>query len=170
MGKITNWEVSTKEIITATVEEAMKTNRKNGFGFLFIKCEDILQVLTFPPRLTKIENGNNRSRININIITLDSISRPHFYRILPRASAALRKILHDPQINATAMDFELFQSVGQQTFDNLRPFFSGEIKSELCNNLFLINLNLGSRDGAVVTALASYQCGTDLIPNRSICG
>ena len=31
------------------------------------------------------------------------------------------------------MDFELFQSVGQQTFDNLRPFFSGVMKGELCN-------------------------------------
>ena len=32
------------------------------------------------------------------------------------------------------MDFELFQSVGQQTFDNLRPFFSGVMIGKLCNN------------------------------------
>ena len=133
MGKITNWKVSPKETITAAVKEAVKTNRKNGFGFLFIKCGDILQVLTFPPKLKKIQDGVNRSSININIIMLDSISRPHFYRILPRASAALRKILHDPNIKATAMDFELFQSVGQQTFDNLRPFFSGVMEGEFCN-------------------------------------
>ena len=64
---------------------------------------------------------------------LDSISRPHFYRTLPRATEALRKILQDPSIKATAMDFELLQSVGQQTFDNLRPFFSGVMKGELFN-------------------------------------
>ena len=31
------------------------------------------------------------------------------------------------------MDFELFQSVGQHTFDNLRPFFSGVMIGELCS-------------------------------------
>ena len=143
VGKITDWKASTKETITAAVQEAEKTNRKNGFGFLFIKCGDILQALTFPPKLEKIQNDSDRISININIITLDSISRPHFYRILPRASTALRKILHDPNIKASVMDFELFQSVGQQTFDNLRPFFSGVMKGEVCNkeiSRFWVNL------------------------------
>ena len=121
------------------MKEAVKTNRKNGFGFLFIKCGDIFQVLSFPPKLEKNQDGGNRSTININIITLDSISRPHFYRILPRASTALRKILLDPNIKATAMDFELFQSVGQHTFDNLRPFFSGVMIGELCSKEMIIS-------------------------------
>ena len=115
------------------MEEAVKTNRKNGFGFLFIKCGDILQALTFPPVLKKVQDGNNRSSININVIMLDSISRPHFYRMLPRATGALGKILRNSNIKATAMDFELLQSVGQNTFDSLRPFFSGVMKGELCN-------------------------------------
>ena len=175
VGKITNWEASTTGTITATVEEAVKTNRRNGFGFLFIKCGDILQALTFPPKLKKIQDGGIRSNININIITLDSISRPHFYRILPKTSAALRKVLHDPNIDATAMDFELFQSVGQQTFDNLRPFFSGVMKGELCNKEMnqpavcrMIYLIVGSRDGAVVRVLTSHQCGPVSIPARCL--
>ncbi|XP_078343835.1 uncharacterized protein LOC144629491 [Oculina patagonica] len=61
---------------------------------------------------------------------LDSISRPHFYRILPRAVEALRKIVQDPNIKGTALDFELVQSIGQQTFENLRPFFSGVLKDD----------------------------------------
>jgi len=133
VGKVTDWRPLPKETMTATVEEAVKRNRKNGFGFLFIKCGDIFQALIFPPMLQKVQDGGNRSNININVIMLDSISRPHFYRILPRASGALRKILQDPNIKATAMDFELLQSVGQQTFDNLRPFFSGVMKGELCD-------------------------------------
>ncbi len=132
MGKITEWTPSPKETITATVQEAVITNRKNGFGFLFIRCGVILQALTFPPMLKKVEDGGNRNGINVNAIMLDSISRPHFYRILPRAVDALRKIFWDRNIKATAMDFELFQSVGQQTFDNLRPFFSGVMKGKLC--------------------------------------
>jgi len=133
VGKVTDWRPSPKENMTVAVEEAFKRNRKNGFGFLFIKCGDIFQALLFPPILKKIQDGGNRSSININVIMLDSISRPHFYRILPRASGALRKILHNPSIKATVMDFELLQSVGQHTFDNLRPFFSGVIRGERCS-------------------------------------
>ncbi len=133
MGKITEWTPLPKEAITATVEQAVDTNRKNGFGFLFIRCGYILQALTFPPMLKKAENGSNRNSINVNVIMLDSISRPHFYRILPKAVEALRKISWDRNVKATAMDFELFHSVGQQTFDNLRPFFSGVMKGKLCN-------------------------------------
>ena len=131
MGKISEWMPLSKENIIITVQKAVERNRKNGFGFLFIRCGDILQVLTFPPMLQKVEAGGNRKNINVNVISLDSISRPHFYRILPRAVEALRKISNDPNIMATALDFELFQSVGQQTFDNLRPFFSGVIKGKL---------------------------------------
>ena len=42
----------------------------------------------------------------------------------------LRRIAQDPDVKATALDFELLQSVGQQTFDNMRPFFSGVIKGK----------------------------------------
>ena len=44
--------------------------------------------------------------------------------------AVLRAISQDPDIKATALDFELFQSVGQHSFDNLRPLFSGVIKGK----------------------------------------
>lgn len=133
MGKITEWTPLPNETITATVQEAVNTNRKNGFGFLFIRCGHILQALTFPPMLKNLESGGNRTGINVNVVMLDSISRPHFYRILPRAVEALQKISWDRNIRANVMDFELFQSVGQQTFDNLRPFFSGVMKGKFCN-------------------------------------
>ena len=87
-------------------------------------------MLSFPPTFKKVEDGKSRSAININVIMLDSISRPHFYRSLPRAVKAFRTITEDPNIKATALDFELDQSIGQQTFENLRPFFSGVLKGE----------------------------------------
>ena len=68
---------------------------------------------------------------------LDSISRPHFYRILQRAAESLRKIVQDPNVKATVLDFELVQSIGQQTFENLRPFFSGVLKGELTAVFFV---------------------------------
>ena len=130
MGKVTDWIPTSKVTITGTVQEAVKTNQKNGFGFLYIKCGNILQSLIFPPILKKVENDSERNNINVNVVVLDSVARPHFYRILPRSVAVLRRIAQDPDIKATALDFELFQSVGQQSFDNLRPFFSGVIKGK----------------------------------------
>ena len=132
MGKVTDWIPTSKETITGTVQEAVKTNQKNGFGFLYIKCGDILQSLIFPPILKKVQNEGERDNINVNVVVLDSVARPHFYRILPRSVGVLRRIAQDPNIKATALDFELFQSVGQQTFDNMRPFFSGVIKGKRC--------------------------------------
>lgn len=114
--------------MTKTVQNAVETNRRNEFGFLFLRCGNLLQVLIFPPMLQKLKDGRDRHNINVNVILLDSISRPHFYRSLPRTVDVLRKISRDPSFKATTLDFELFQSVGQQTFDNLRPFFSGVIQ------------------------------------------
>ena len=130
LGKVTDWLPLLKKNFTVNMQEAVEENRNNGFGFLYIRCGDILQSLIFPPILKREENGNNRSNINVNVIVLDSIARPHFYRILPRSVSALRKIAQDPEIKVTALDFELLQSVGEHTFDNIRPFFSGVIKGK----------------------------------------
>ncbi|PFX29718.1 hypothetical protein AWC38_SpisGene5490 [Stylophora pistillata] len=127
---VDNWKTLPKETITALVREAVKINLERGLSFLFLKCGSIFQVLSFPPVFKKDEIGENIGHINVNIIVLDSISRPHFYRTLPRASQALRKINQDSSIKATALDFELVQSIGQQTFENLRPFFCGVLKDD----------------------------------------
>ena len=135
MGKaVSDWKTLPKNTLTAEVQEAVKTNLEKGFCFLFLRCDylfgSIFQTLTFPPILKKVGDGHHRSGININIVMLDSISRPHFYRVMPRAVETLRKIVQDPNIKATALDFEVVQSIGQQTFENLRPFFSGVLKGK----------------------------------------
>ena len=131
MGKaVSDWKPLPSDTVTAKVQEAVKTNLERGFAFLFLRCGSIFQVLTFPPILKKAEDDKTKGGININVIMLDSISRPHFYRILPRAVESLRKIVQDPNKKATVLDFELVQSIGQQTFENLRPFFSGVLKGE----------------------------------------
>ena len=140
MGKaVSDWKPLPKDTITAKVQEAIATNLERGFSFLFLRCGSNFQALTFPPTFKKVEDGKSKSSINVNVIMLDSISRPHFYRTLPRAVGALRKITEDPNIKASALDFELDQSIGQQTFENLRPFFSGVLKgglSTLCSFRF----------------------------------
>ena len=129
MGKaVTKWKRLSKKQIDRTVRTAVKTNLERGFSFLFLRCGEIFQVLSFPPVLKKVNGGQKRTKINLNVILLDSISRPHFYRILPRAVKALHDISHNAKIQATALDFELLQSIGQQTFENMRPFFCGVVE------------------------------------------
>lgn len=131
MGKsVTNWNTLSKDRLTASVQEAVKTNQERGFDFLFLRCGSNLQVFSFPPIFKKVEDGKTRNNINVNVIMLDSISRPHFYRTMPRVVGAFKKINEDANIKAWALDFELDQSIGQQTFENIRPFFSGVLKGE----------------------------------------
>lgn len=122
LGKIAKWQSATS---TDAVLKIVQSTFRNGFQFCFLQCEKIKQVLWFPPKLKidgKIKVGK---RININILLLDSLSRPHFYRVLPRAVEALREIVYNKSIPATALDFELLQGIGQHTFENIRPIFSG---------------------------------------------
>ena len=131
MGKsVTNWNTLSKDRLAASVQEAVKTNQERGFDFLFLRCGSNLQVFSFPPIFKKVEDGKTRNNINVNVIMLDSISRPHFYRTMPRVVGAFKKINEDANIKARALDFELDQSIGQQTFENIRPFFSGVLKGE----------------------------------------
>ena len=157
MGKaVSDWKTLPKETLTAAVQEAVKTNLERGFSFLFLRCGtkfgSIFQALTFPPTLKKVVDGKSKRSIDINVVMLDSISRPHFYRIMPRAVEALRKIVQDSKIKATALDFELVQSIGQQTFENLRPFFSGVLKGEHSNlySRFLDHAHLKCKKYSVI--------------------
>ncbi|KXJ28227.1 hypothetical protein AC249_AIPGENE5929 [Exaiptasia diaphana] len=108
-------------------------NKRNGFNFCFLKCKSsstrnrfIEQLVMFPPTIPKTSSALDKRLININILLLDSVSRPHFYRSMHKSVQTLRKIVHDPKINATVLDFELFQSMADYTFHNIRVFMSGK--------------------------------------------
>ena len=111
-------------------------NTLRGFNFCFLRCKtgrkkQASQILTFPP-LLDIENSEflpnkkDQNLININIVVLDSVSRAHFYRSLPKTVNTLRNIVYNDSINATALDFELLQSSAPFTFHNIRAFMSGK--------------------------------------------
>lgn len=91
-------------------------------------------ILNLPPYLEKRNNyedtgnGNqNHSRmININMIFVDSVSRHHFYRSLPKTVSVLEKI--NSQENGRkdlVLDFELIQALKSRTFETLQALFSG---------------------------------------------
>ena len=140
VGTVAKWDrIDRSQNMQNIVLRAVNNSLKNGFAYLFLKCGKNLQAVVFPPKLqqSNLRKPPQDERINVNIVVLDSVSRPHFYRVLPMSTRALRTIANDKDIPATALDFELFQSVGQNTFDNMRPMFSGVKggESPLPNNL-----------------------------------
>ncbi|XP_068671385.1 uncharacterized protein [Montipora foliosa] len=111
-------------------------NTLDGFNFCFLRCKAgrkkiISQMLTFPPILETKESeflpgDKDPNLINFNVVVLDSVSRVHFYRSLPKSVNTLRTIVYNDSINATALDFELLQSSAPYTFHNIRAFMSGK--------------------------------------------
>ena len=128
-GIVTDWK-QVEPFSTDTMQDIVDQNTQHGFEFCFMKCGDIFQVLVFPPAVKRNSAVDVWKRINFNFIVLDSTSRPHFYRMLPKSVAALRAIVYDDSVPATALDFEMFQAISQHTFDNIRPLFSGIVKGK----------------------------------------
>ncbi|KAM3936533.1 uncharacterized protein RB166_004916 [Leptodactylus fuscus] len=104
-------------------------------GFCVIQCTNtagvyISQLLILPPVLRtrrKLQSTHsNRSLLNINILLLDSISRHHFYRSLPRTISEFRHLNEKYFTNGHIFDFELFQGIKSRTFESLQVLFGGD--------------------------------------------
>ena len=114
---------------------------EQGYDFLFMRCGTnpwLERVLVFPPKLKRAKDKLSDDKLNINILLLDSISRFHFYRVLPKTVKVMRNIVYDVDIPSTVFDFEMFQSIGQSTFDNIRPLFSGVHTGKVPPSIYVI--------------------------------
>ncbi|XP_031555080.1 uncharacterized protein LOC116291986, partial [Actinia tenebrosa] len=128
-GVIRKWEAITP-FSTAKALEFVTNSRNQGDTFCYIKCAGFVRVIILPPKiLVNTNRVDSTKKVNVNIIVLDSISRPHFYRVMRKSVKALRDIHQNSTIPASALDFELFQSISMHTFENIRPLFSGIIKA-----------------------------------------
>ncbi|XP_068671387.1 uncharacterized protein [Montipora foliosa] len=116
------------------LERYAQTNLvSHDFNFCFLACVHkegsgfIEQLFTFTG-FHKIYEGTSRDTVgfNLNIVVLDSVSRPHFYRALPKTVKALREIVHSNFYNASVFDFEVMQSTAAYTFHNIRALMSGK--------------------------------------------
>ena len=126
-GIVVRWRYSPSRVM---IKEIITRSIKNGFYFVFFKCGGLKQVLKLPHRPKMSPSRKGSKRINVNLILIDSISRPHFYRSMPRSIEALRHVVYNRSIPATVLDFELLQSVSQHTMDNCRPLYSGVTAGE----------------------------------------
>lgn len=117
--------------LEASLPEIVEENSKNGFQFCFLTCRSasrrntIENLLMLPPRIPRKNQASSNSLFNINVMVLDSVSRPHFYRSLPKTVKTLREISYNDSVDSTVLDYELYQSLGPYTFINMKGFFAG---------------------------------------------
>ena len=121
-GKVVHWKYAPTD---KEIEKIIYRSTENGFNFVYFKCGSLKQVLMLPRNIHVSSARKSHRRINVNIVLIDSIARPHFYRSMPRTVKALRDVVYDETVGSTVLDFELLQSVSQHTMDNLRPLYSG---------------------------------------------
>lgn len=110
---------------------------RNKFNFVFVKCFTFVsnkalasQLISFPPRVTtqKSRKPRPKNTINVNIVLLDSVSRSHFYRSLPKTVETLRRLADRPDVAPSRVfDFELFQAVHGHTMHNEHAMFTGQL-------------------------------------------
>lgn len=105
------------------------------FPFAFLRCDEFLnptantQLFVLPPRSVTGDKTQRRSKarpININIILIDSVSIPHFYRSLPQTVKMFKNI--NAKSSTIVLDFELFHTIKARTFETINALFSGELQ------------------------------------------
>ena len=123
----------TSEELEKYLESYANASSAHGFNFCILICVRkettgfIEQLFTFPSLHKFSENTSHDDiNFNLNILVLDSVSRPHFYRSLPKTVETLREIVHFDLYNATVLDFEMLQSTAAYTFHNVRALMSGK--------------------------------------------
>ena len=66
----------------------------------------------------------------MNVLTLDSVSREHFFRQLPNTAREMQAVNQIRSLDDSAaeiLDFEMFQSLAPKTFPNMRALFRLQI-------------------------------------------
>ncbi|CAG5135565.1 unnamed protein product [Candidula unifasciata] len=88
------------------------------------------QLLILPPRIEPFDSdsvASQKNNFSINIMLIDSVSRQHFFRSLPKTVSVLKEVTSLLDSETTVLDFELVQAVRSRTFESLQVIFSGEI-------------------------------------------
>ena len=73
----------------------------------------------------KKNEEKDEQKININLVWLDSLSRRHFYRSLPKTVETMSQINSDSTNKNEVLDFELMQSVHGHTHESLIALIQG---------------------------------------------
>lgn len=125
--------------LQAALKDIIKENIKQKFHFVILRCTSkandtktrISQLVPIDPRLTIRTNASklrDPNLLNVNILLLDSVSRAHFYRSLPKTIELFKQWRNNtPSVPAKVFDFELFQAVEGHTKENTHALFNGKL-------------------------------------------
>uniref|UniRef100_UPI00398E932E uncharacterized protein n=1 Tax=Pristiophorus japonicus TaxID=55135 RepID=UPI00398E932E len=125
---------STVEAMVFINQELLIDWRTYHHGYCFIRClshdgRKMSQLLILPPVLRADANSDkltNEPTLNVNILLLDSVSRHHFYRILPKTINTFINLNTNVFKSGHVFDFELVQGIKSRTFESLQALFAGE--------------------------------------------
>ncbi|XP_059503775.1 uncharacterized protein LOC132205997 [Stegostoma tigrinum] len=126
---------STEEAMLFINQELLLDWRTYHHGYCFIRClghdgRKISQLLILPPVLRTSSNSlkklKNKHALNVNILLLDSVSRHHFYRTLPKTINTFINLNTNVFKTGYVFDFELVQGIKSRTFESLQALFGGE--------------------------------------------
>ncbi|XP_060594195.1 uncharacterized protein LOC132748595 [Ruditapes philippinarum] len=131
-----NWKVyGNKEDLQKSIANLIQSSTTR---FCFISCFTLHshgfepQILNLPPppqrtnHKAKRKSRREQNHMNLNFIMIDSVSRVHFFRSLPRSVKALNEITTEHE-DAMVLDFELVQGIRSRTFETLQALFSGYV-------------------------------------------
>lgn len=127
-----------------------EVTKDSFYGFLFLKCtnasvdsfeqpsysedyaignsQSYIQLFLYPRKYRKRETDTEVGRFpSINLVMLDSLSRPHFYRSLPKTINYFEDLYREN--HREVLDFHYFQAVKQRTYENLEVLFSGYVNT-----------------------------------------
>ena len=130
LGTVVWKEHTTRQGLQISVADLIQSSKTR---YCFIACNKFQghgiepQLLNLPPSPqgpTLKLKLKGKKYINFNFIMLDSVSRTHFYRSLPRSVKMLDKIAANRQ-DKLVLDFELVQGIRSRTFETLQALFSG---------------------------------------------
>jgi len=105
---------------------------QENMGYCLIRCGSSMhghdQILNLPPVFSEKPNVQNSNPVNLNIIFLDSVSRQHFFRVLPQTAKALDAFKSDKRHkNTLILDYELVQGIKSRTYETVMMFFGGKV-------------------------------------------
>ncbi|XP_075462075.1 uncharacterized protein LOC142497724 isoform X2 [Ascaphus truei] len=139
IGEYTWHKLHSTEELASFVNSELLVDFQNHYshmGYCLIQCtnEDgkfISQLLILPPifRPTSIQFRSVQSQsplLNVNILLLDSLSRHHFYRTLPKTIKTFIDLNEHRFKSGHVFDFELVQGIKGRTFESLQALFGGD--------------------------------------------
>ncbi|XP_032241475.2 uncharacterized protein LOC5515698 isoform X1 [Nematostella vectensis] len=133
-----HWQVfQSKNELEKHLPDIVIANSRKGNDFCFLGCLEeekrmyaLKSIFLFPPVISLLRYHSDESLFNINVVVLDSVSRAHFYRMLPQTVDAFRSIVSSDTFSPRALDFEFLQAIAPYTFSNLKTFFTGKASFE----------------------------------------